>query len=98
MVVRAKIILFAASGLDNEETSYRLDMPRQVVSKWRKRFFFQRVDGLDDQPGRGTTALFFSLKPSLRSKLSPANSPANWGFPFPVSVMPTSPVWPLLGA
>jgi transposase len=58
MVVRAKIILLAASGLDNEEISNRLDMPRQVVSKWRKRFFFQRVDGLDDQPGRGRPRSF----------------------------------------
>jgi transposase len=58
MVVRAKIILLAASGLDNEEISDCLDMPRQVVSKWRKRFFFQRVDGLDDQPGRGRTRSF----------------------------------------
>ena len=36
-VMRAKIVLYAAQGLSNEEIASRLD-PRQVVSKWRKRF------------------------------------------------------------
>ena len=37
-VVRAKIVLMAAEGLRNDEIAARLDTPRQVVSKWRKRF------------------------------------------------------------
>lgn len=57
-VVRAKIILLAASGLQNEEISERLDVPREVVSKWRKRFYYERVDGLDDRPGRGRPRSF----------------------------------------
>jgi transposase len=57
-VVRAKIILLAASGLENEEISERLDVPREVVSKWRKRFYYERVDGLDDRPGRGRPRSF----------------------------------------
>ena len=57
-VVRAKIILLAASGMENEEISERLDVPREVVSKWRKRFYYERVDGLDDRPGRGRPRSF----------------------------------------
>ena len=57
-VVRAKIILLAASGMENEDISERLDVPREVVSKWRKRFFHERVDGLDDRPGRGRPRSF----------------------------------------
>jgi transposase len=57
-VVRAKIILLAASGMENEEISQRLDIPRQIVTKWRKRFYLEGVDGLDDQPGRGRPRSF----------------------------------------
>ena len=57
-VVRAKIILLAASGMENQEISERLDVPREVVSKWRKRFYYERVDGLDDRPGRGRPRSF----------------------------------------
>jgi hypothetical protein len=53
-VVRAKVILMAAQGLDNNIIGQRLDLPRQIVSKWRKRFFEQRLEGLHDRsrPGR----------------------------------------------
>ena len=49
-VVRAKIVLLAADGLSNEEIAARLDTPRQIVSKWRKRFYEQRLMGLQDRP------------------------------------------------
>jgi DNA-directed RNA polymerase specialized sigma24 family protein len=52
-VVRAKIVLYAAQGLGNDEIAIRLDTPRQVVSKWRKRFHEQRVAGLTDLPRGG---------------------------------------------
>lgn len=53
-VVRAKIILMAAQGLDNKSIGEKLSLPRQTVSKWRKRFFKQRLEGLEDRsrPGR----------------------------------------------
>jgi Homeodomain-like domain len=38
-VIRAKIVLLAAAGLANDVIAARLDTPRQVVSKWRKRFY-----------------------------------------------------------
>lgn len=53
-VVRARMILLAALGLDNDEIAARLDTRREVVSQWRKRFFTDRLSGLDERarPGR----------------------------------------------
>ena len=58
IVVRAKIVLMAAQGLENKEIGERLDLPRQIVSKWRKRFFEERLDGLFDRPRRGRPVTF----------------------------------------
>jgi hypothetical protein len=57
-VVRAKIVLMAAEGLRNDQIAARLDTPRQVVSKWRKRFYEQRLAGLDDLPRVGRPPAF----------------------------------------
>ena len=53
-VMRAKMILMAASGMSNDEIAVRLDTGREVVSQWRKRFFNQRLAGLEEgaRPGR----------------------------------------------
>lgn len=57
-VVRAKIILLSAAGVENKEIGERLDMPRPVVSKWRKRFFRERLAGLEERPRRGRPSVF----------------------------------------
>ena len=57
-VIRAKIILYAAAGLENEEIAARLDTPRQIVSKWRKRFYRERMAGLEELSRTGRPALF----------------------------------------
>lgn len=57
-VVRAKVVLLAAEGLENKEIGERLDMPRPVVSKWRKRFFEERLVGLEDRSRRGRPSAF----------------------------------------
>ena len=57
-VIRARLVLLAAQGLDNDEIGERLDLPRQVVSKWRKRFFYERLDGLADRPRQGRPGVF----------------------------------------
>lgn len=57
-VIRARIILLASEGLQNKEIAQRLDTPRQVVSKWRKRFFHERLDGLEDRTRRGRPRAF----------------------------------------
>ncbi|MFN2503894.1 MAG: helix-turn-helix domain-containing protein [Acidimicrobiales bacterium] len=57
-VVRAKIVLMAAAGLDNDEIAARLDMRREIVSKWRKRFFEEGLAGLDERPRGGRPPTF----------------------------------------
>ena len=57
-VIRAKIVLLAAQGLSNDVIAARLDTPRQIVSKWRKRFALARLPGLEEQPRGGRPALF----------------------------------------
>jgi transposase len=57
-VIRAKIVLYAAAGLDNDDIAARLDTPRQIVSKWRKRFFKERLAGLEERSRTGRPALF----------------------------------------
>lgn len=58
-VIRAKIILLAAEGLDNDVIAARLDTPRQIVSKWRKRFCLWRLPGLEERPRGGRPSRFF---------------------------------------
>ena len=58
VVVRAKIVLLAAQGLSNDRIAARLDMPRQIVSKWRKRFYENGFPGLDEQPRGGAPTRF----------------------------------------
>src|ERR1035437_6527436 len=57
-VVRARIVLLAAQDIDNDEIARRLELPRQIVSKWRKRFFEERLAGLEDRPRRGRPPVF----------------------------------------
>lgn len=42
-VIRAKIILLTDEGLPNHLIAAKLDTPRQIVSKWRKRFALSRL-------------------------------------------------------
>jgi len=57
-VTRARMVLLAAEGLRNDEIAARVDCGRDVVSQWRKRFFEQRLAGLEDRPRRGRPPTF----------------------------------------
>lgn len=57
-VVRARLVLLAADGLENTEIGERLNLPRPVVSKWRQRFFRERLAGLEERPRRGRPSGF----------------------------------------
>ncbi len=57
-VFRARIVLLAARGLDNDQIAARLSTRREVVSKWRKRFFQEGLQGLEERPRRGRPAIF----------------------------------------
>jgi len=57
-VVRAKVILLAAQGMENTAIAERLNMPFQIASKWRKRFFEERLPGLDERSRSGRSPVF----------------------------------------
>ena len=57
-VQRARMILLAAQGLRNDEIAARLNTRREVVSQWRKRFFHERLPGLDERPRPGRPRAF----------------------------------------
>lgn len=57
-VIRAQIVLLAAQGLGNDVIAARLNTRREIVSKWRKRFFQERLAGLDERPRRGRPSVF----------------------------------------
>jgi transposase len=54
--VRAKIVLYAVESLRNDQIAARLDTPRQIVSKWRKRFFEEGLAGLEERSRGGRPA------------------------------------------
>ena len=57
-VVRAQMVLLAAEGLRNDEIARRLNTRREVVSMWRKRFFQEGLQGLEERPRRGKPPAF----------------------------------------
>jgi transposase len=65
-VVRAKIVLLAADGLANVDIATRLDTSPQVVCRWRKRFFEQRLKGLEDAARSGRPRVF---SPSVNAEI-----------------------------
>lgn len=57
-VVRARLVLMSAQGMENKEIASRLDLPVQIVSKWRRRFFEERLPGLQERPRTGRRPAF----------------------------------------
>lgn len=62
VVERAKIVLLAADGKQNQEIAVELGVSQPTVGKWRKRFAEQRMPGIEKDAPRG------GRKPSVRSK------------------------------
>ncbi|MGH2670861.1 MAG: helix-turn-helix domain-containing protein, partial [bacterium] len=57
-VVRARMILLAAEGFSNDDIAAALSVGRDVVSLWRKRFFYERLAGLEERPRPGRPRVF----------------------------------------
>lgn len=57
-VVRAKIVLLASEGRSNTEIAQRLDLPREVVCRWRQRYLVEGIDGLADRVRSGRRPTF----------------------------------------
>jgi hypothetical protein len=58
VVLRAKMILMAATGMGNDAIAAALDTRREVVCLWRKRFFEERLAGLEERPRPGRPGSF----------------------------------------
>jgi hypothetical protein len=57
-VIRARIVLYAAEGVENVEIAARLDSTRSFVSRVRKRFFEERLKALEERARPGRPARF----------------------------------------
>jgi Helix-turn-helix domain len=57
-VLRAKLVLFAAAGLSNVEIGRRLQMLPELVGRWRRRFYEERIEGLSDRKRAGRPRRF----------------------------------------
>jgi hypothetical protein len=58
VVQRARLILYAADGMIDKEIAVRCGCHPQVVSKWRRRFCEQGIEGLMDKPRAGRPRRF----------------------------------------
>jgi transposase len=57
-VVRARIVLYAADGMENAEIAKRLDSTREFVSRVRKRFREEGLKALEERPRAGRPPRF----------------------------------------
>jgi len=57
-VVRARVVLLAAAGMQNVEIARRVGVCVDVASKWRKRFCEEGLAGLRDRPRSGRPRIF----------------------------------------
>lgn len=57
-VLRAKLVLLAADGLSNVEIGERLQMLPELVGRWRRRFYEERIEGLSDRKRAGRPRRF----------------------------------------
>lgn len=59
LALRARIVLRAVAGMNNQQIASELGVTRQTVGIWRARFIRNRIDGLTDLP-----------RPNIHRKLS----------------------------
>jgi transposase-like protein len=57
-VQRARIVLYAASGMADTEIAARMDTSPGLVGRWRRRFAEHRLEGLNDKPRAGRPRRF----------------------------------------
>ena len=57
-VQRARIVLAAGDGVDNVVIAWQVDADVNTVSKWRKRFCDEGIDGIGDRHRSGRPRTF----------------------------------------
>jgi len=65
LVRRAKIVLLAAQGRENNQIAAELGVERTIVGRWRRRFAQLGLSGIEKDAPRG------GRKPTLRSRMAP---------------------------
>jgi transposase len=80
-VIRALMILLAAEGRSNDEIAAALSVGRDVVSLWRKRFFYERLAGLEERARSGRPRAF-PPEVVVQVKALACELPANLGVPL----------------
>ncbi len=81
MVLRARIVLAAAEGEENLRIAERLGITANTVLKWRKRFFDEGMDGLEDRKRSGRPRSFSPLEVAEVKALA-CQLPATSGVPL----------------
>src|SRR3989475_3924244 len=73
-VVRAKLVLLAAQGMSNDVIAARLDLLRQVVSKWRNRLD-RKSTRLNSSHSQISYAVFCLKKKKTSKQMHPGSAP-----------------------
>jgi transposase len=81
VVIRAKIVLLAADGLENVEIAARVGVCVDVVTKWRKRFCQNGIGGLADLKRAGRRRVFAAAAVA-QIKAMACEPPARRGAPL----------------
>ncbi len=78
LVLRAKIVLRAAKGMENKDIAEELKTLAKTVGLWRRRFAEQRVAGIEkDAPGRGRPTTIGSKKVAEIVRVTTKETPPN---------------------
>ena len=78
VVLRAKIVLAAARGIENQQIAEELGVTRRTVGRWRTRFASERLDGISkDAPRPGRTPTSFRKYEARILKKTLQTTPAN---------------------
>ncbi len=78
LVVRAKIVLAAATGRENRDIAQELVVTRRTVGRWRTRFVTERLEGISkDAPRPGRTPTRFRKHEARILKKTVQETPAH---------------------
>lgn len=80
-VLRAKIVLLLAAGLSYDAIKKKLDTTAPTISRWKKRFLEQRLDGLEThRPGQPPVKLTVRLRAKVlnATRRPPADGSTHW--------------------